>query len=67
MRWLYGRFLYSSKPTMAMAMIIAITEAAMYIIRSVAVAALFATEVGAGVDAAESTANAVSAFDGQYD
>jgi hypothetical protein len=61
----YGLFLSSSKPTMAIAMIIAITPIAMYIARSVVVA-MFDTgvAVGAVVGAGVLTVNDVSAFEG---
>jgi hypothetical protein len=50
----YGLFLSSSMPTMAIAMIIAITETAMYVIRSVVVARFdTGVAVGAAVGAGE--------------
>lgn len=64
----YGRFLSSRIPTMAIAMIMAITPIAKYIARSVVVARfVWETAVGMGVGAAWSTANAVTACEGQYD
>ena len=63
----YGCFLSSSKPTRAIAMIIAIVAPTMYIIRS-EVVARFAGVVatGDGVAAASSTTKVVSEYDGQY-
>jgi hypothetical protein len=60
----YGFFLSRIMPTMAIAMIMAITEATMYVMRSDAVAA-FVTGVtaGAGVAGGEPTKRCVSAQD----
>ena len=61
----YGLFLSSSKPTMAIAMIIAITPTAMYIIRSDVVAMFdIGVAVGAAVGAGLLALKDVSALDG---
>lgn len=61
----YGCFLSMSNPTMAIAMIIAMAAAAMYVIRSVVVAR-FDVGVAVGVTGGAScTYMAVSAYDGQ--
>ena len=59
----YGRFLSSNKPTIAIAIMIATVEPTKYI--SVGGKATTGTAVGVG--AASSTKNAVSAYEGQYD
>jgi len=58
---LYGLFLSKSNPTIAIAMIIAITPIAMKVIRFPLVAtSVNGAAVGAGVAAARSTAKAVT-------
>ena len=62
--WFYGCFRYKSKPTIAIAMIMAITPAAMYVNRSEVVATFaIGADVGAGVAACCITSNEVCAYD----
>ncbi len=64
----HARFLSRSRPTTAIAIIIAITPTAIEVIRFALVAtSVKGVDVGAGVGAAGSTAKEVIECDGQYD